>query len=154
MMSNMLLCLLKSKNHGANAGCPLLIPHRPAFSRNFASRESSKFYEDRQVDPVFDFLQIRRKTGHECAWRSAYIFHERSSGTGRRCNSSRSREVRHIRRAVIELPAKSNVLAGHVVKRTGSVPRLELIPWVFRKVWRARSGRRSIDRREQHEVAS
>ena len=55
MMCNTPLCLLKS-NHAADPGCVFLIPRRPAFSRNFAARESSKFHEDRKVDPVFDFL--------------------------------------------------------------------------------------------------
>ena len=114
---------------------------------------TSEFHEYSQVDPVFDFLQIRRKARHKGSGRTTNIFDDRSSRTGR-CNSSGSREVRHIRRAVIELRAKSNVLTGHVVKRTGSVPRLELIPWIFRKVGRTRSRCRSIDRREQHKVAS
>src|SRR5436190_4571124 len=71
MMSNMPLCLLRS-NHAANIGRVFLIPHRPAFSRNLAPREWSKCHEDREVDPVLNFLQIRRKTGHQCSWRSAY----------------------------------------------------------------------------------
>src|SRR5260221_8319800 len=150
-MSNMRLGLLKS-NHAASTGFPGLIPHL-RHAQKCCSSEASKFHEDRQVDPVLDLLQIRRKTRHKCSRRPANIFDDRSSRTGR-CNSSRSREVGRIRRAVIKLPAKSNVLAGHVVKCSGSVPCLELVPGIFRKVGRARSRRRSIDRREEHEVAT
>src|SRR5216684_913834 len=134
-MSSMLTWLLKSI-HAANTGCPWLAPTSPPFGRNLAWPETSKFHEDRQVDPVFDFLQIRRKARHKCSRRSANIFDDRSSGTGR-CNSSRSREVRHIRRAVIELPAKSNVLAGHVIEGPRRIPSFELVPRIFREVWRA-----------------
>ncbi len=74
--------------------------------------------QDGQVDPVLDFLQIGRKAGHECARRSANIFDDRGSRTGRRCNSSRSGEVRYIRSAMIKLPAKCDVLAGHVIEGT------------------------------------
>src|SRR5882762_11164004 len=102
MTSNMLLRLLKS-NH---VQIPASISYPP----------SSKLHKDREVDPVFDFLQIWRKARHKCSRRSANIFDDGSSGTGR-CNSSGSREVRNIRRAMVELPAKSNVLAGHVIER-------------------------------------
>src|SRR5947207_14964975 len=108
MMSNMPVCLLRS-NHAANIGRLFLIPHRPAFSRNRAPRESSKFHEDREVDPVLNVLQIRRKTGHPCSWRSANIFDEGSSGAGRRCNSARTRKVRNIGRGGSKFAAKSNV---------------------------------------------
>src|SRR6267142_1378885 len=102
-MSNIFLGLLKS-NHAVSIGCLFLIARWPALNRSFAS----KFYEDREIDPVLDFLQIRRKSRHECSRRSANIFDDGSSGTGR-CNSSGSREVRNIRSTMVELPTKSNV---------------------------------------------
>src|SRR5437667_12297931 len=135
MMSSMSLCLLRS-NHAVNIGRLFLIPHRPAFSRNLAPPESSKFHEDREVDPVLNFLQIRRKTVHQCSWRSANIFDDGSSGARRRSNSPSTREVRNMGRAVIKFAAKSNVLAGHVVKRAGSVPRLERVSRIFGEVRR------------------
>src|SRR5882724_4947649 len=148
-MSNIFLGLLKS-NHAVSIGCLFLTARWPALSRSFAS----KFYEDREIDPGLDILQIRRKSRHECSRRSANIFDKRSSGAGRRCDSPRSREVRHIRRTVIELPANSNVLAGHVIERPRRIPSVELVPCVFGKVRRARGRGRAIDRRQQHQIAS
>src|SRR5260370_38733737 len=87
-----------------------------------------EFDEDGQVDAALDFLQIRRKARHKCSRRPAYVFDDRSSGAGRR-NSPGSREVRNIRRAVIELPAKSNVLAWHPYKGSGGAPGVKLVPW-------------------------
>src|SRR5882724_2093059 len=139
MTSNMLLRLLNSNQ----VQIPASISYSP----------SSKFHKDREVDPVLDFLQIWRKARHKCSRRSANIFDDGSSGTGR-CNSSGSREVRHIRRAVIELPAECNVLAGHVVKRAGSVPGLERVSRIFGEVRRARGRCRAIDRGQQHQIAS
>src|SRR6267142_1165657 len=93
---------------------------------------SSKLHKDREVDPVLDFLQIWRKARHKCSRRSANIFDDGSSGTGR-CNSSGSREVRHVGRAVIELPTKSNVLAGHVIEGPRGIPSFELVSRILRE---------------------
>src|SRR6266853_5321032 len=121
--------------------------------KKFREPAPSELHEYGQVDPILNFLKVRCESRHKCSRRSANIFDDGSSGTGR-CNSSGSREVRHIGRAVIELPAECNVLAGHIVKRAGSVPGLERVSRIFGEVRRAGGRRRAIDRGQQHQIAS
>src|SRR5271170_3394419 len=81
--------------------------------------------------------------------------HERSQGSGvssRRRDTSRSGEVRNVCRAVVVLQAVGDVLARHVVCCDRSVPGLERISRVLGEVWCSRRCRRSIDRRQQHEL--
>src|SRR5580704_12039493 len=151
IMSNMFL--VSSNQPRRKYGDSVLHPTSAPHSEGISCRGSSKFHKNRQVDPIFDFLQIGRKTGHEGSRRSANILDDRSSGAGRRCNSSRSRKIWSVGSAVIELRPECNVLAGHPIKCSRSVPSFELVPWIFRKVGRARSCRCAVDRRQQHEVA-
>src|SRR5947199_4761937 len=54
---------------------------------------------------------------------------------------------------MIELPAESDVLAGHPVEGCGSVPSFEGVAGILREVRRAGSGGGSIDGREQNQIA-
>src|SRR6266853_1440113 len=121
--------------------------------KKFREPAPSELHEYGQVDPILNFLKVRCESWNEGSRRSANIFDNGRCRAGRRCNSSGSREVRHIGRAVIELPAECNVLARHVVKRAGSVPGLERVSRIFREVRRAGSRRRAIDRGQQHQIA-
>ena len=81
-----------------------------------------------------------------------------SSGiSARRRNAATAGPVRHIRVPVVIFPAERDVLLGHVVKRDGRIPRLERISRILRKVRRIRGRRNrgfSVDRRQQHQIAS
>src|SRR5215467_1920374 len=84
----------------------------------------SELHEDCKIDAIFDFLQVRSPqptvqaaiTG--CRG-SAVAAHEQrwvAIVAARRRNSARSRPIRHIRGAMIELPPERDVLARHPVK--------------------------------------
>ena len=72
----------------------------------------------------------------------------------RRRNPARAGPVRHIGVAMVELPAESDVLAGHVVVGRGNVPGFERVSRILREIGRARGSGRAIDRWQQHQIAS
>src|SRR5579863_347956 len=55
---------------------------------------------------------------------------------------------------MVELRAESNVLAGHVIKGCGCIPGLVRIAGVLGEIVIAGSNGRTIDRRQQHQIAS
>src|SRR5262249_48670137 len=55
---------------------------------------------------------------------------------------------------MVIFPAESDVLAGHVVEGGGRIPRFERVARTLSKIWRAGECRGSVDRRQQHQVAS
>src|SRR5258708_6544304 len=55
---------------------------------------------------------------------------------------------------MVILPAKSNVLAGHVIESDRTVHAIKRITWILGEVRRARDCGRSIDGRQQHEITS
>jgi len=58
----------------------------------------------------------------------------RHSSRTRRCYSAATRPIRNTRVAVVVLPAESEPLPGHVVKRQRRIPGLEWVPGIPRKV--------------------
>src|SRR5882724_6906483 len=129
-----------------------------ALARNRLAKSSesarSELDKDGQVDPIFNFLEVWCESRDEGARGSADIFDNRSCGAGRRCNASRPREVRNIRSAMVELPTKSNVLAGHVIERCRSIPGFEGVARILGGIRCARGSRRSVDWRQQHQIAA
>src|SRR5258707_11732546 len=59
----------------------------------------------------------------------------------------------HAGRAMVEFPPECDVLAGHVIKRAGSIPRFVRVPRIFGEVRRAGGSRRAIAWRQQHQIA-
>src|ERR1035437_1722862 len=56
--------------------------------------------------------------------------------------------------AIAQLRPEGDVLVGHVVPDSSGVPRSVLVARILSEVGRSASGRRSVDRRQQSEVAS
>src|SRR5689334_5380670 len=55
---------------------------------------------------------------------------------------------------MVVLPAKREVLAGHVIEGCRDVPCLVRITWIFREIGRSRSCCCTVNRRQEHEVAT
>src|ERR1700722_2162407 len=132
-----------------------------------------EFHHDRHIDKRFVFAQIRKPHAAGPATTSGLRGPQaRLAG----CTAAAAREVlgitvisagrwdspsaspiRHARMAIIVLPAKSDVLLWHIVKRHRRVPCLKRISGILRKVRRI-SGRRdgalSVDRRQQYQIPS
>src|SRR5208282_4421709 len=71
----------------------------------------------------------------------------------RRSNSTSTREIRHIRVAITELPDETNVLLGHVIEAGGIIP--GFVHWPGKPWGVGPSGDRirSIDRLQQRQIA-
>src|ERR1700719_725040 len=123
-----------------------LLPMVPISQDTFI--EASEFDEYGQIDSVLNFLEVWGESRHECSRRATNVFHDWRRWARSRGNPSRSGEIRHIRRAVYKLRSERDVLARHPVKGSGHVPRLKDVARIFGEVWRARSCRRTIDRRQ------
>src|SRR5258708_31459756 len=63
-----------------------------------------------------------------------------------------SREVGHIRRAMVVLPTERNILARHPVKCPRHIPSFVWIAGILGEIGGARSGRGSVDRREKKPI--
>src|SRR5271156_4279726 len=97
-------------------------------------------------DSVFAVAKVRTPARYNGA--------RRSGVSARRRYSSGSREVRHVRRAMVIFKPIGEVLARHIVRRERSVPRLERITGILREIRCARSRCRSIDGRKQDQVTA
>src|SRR5262249_48847132 len=84
----------------------------------------------------------------------------RNEGAGRagvtsvRRDASRAGEIGHVRSTMVIFPAEGDVLAGHVVEGRARIPCFKRISGTLCEVRCARECGGSIDRRQQHEVAS
>src|SRR6266704_3293891 len=85
-----------------------------------------ELHQYRKIHPVFVLSKIGRPTCNYGARRTLIA--------ARRCYASRTREIRHVRNTVIELPAERDVLAWHVVHRPRRIPGLVWIAGIFCKV--------------------
>src|ERR1039458_5274897 len=83
----------------------------------------------------------------------ADVIGRRSVVAARRSNSTSTREIRLIRVAITELPEESNVLSGHVIEGDGIIPGFVGQARILGEVWRSGDRIRSIDRREQRQIA-
>ena len=105
-----------------------------------------ELHQEGASHPVLAVAKIRTPARHERSWGSGV--------SSRRRDTSRPGEVRNVCRAVVVLQAIGDVLARHVVGRDRSVPRLERVSRVLGEVRCSRRRGRSIDRRQQHEIAA
>src|SRR5882762_3060510 len=110
----------------------------------FPSRSELDQY--RQVQPVLILAKIRRPPRNRGT--------EGPGVASRRCNPTAPREIRHVRRAMVVLPAESNVLAGHVIVGCGHVPGLVGVPGILSEIGRAGDSGRTIDGRQQYQVTA
>src|SRR5215469_121726 len=110
-----------------------------------------KLHQNCHVDTIFGLAQIR-KPG--CSRGQNYGGTKRSGVSARRRNSPRTGKIRHVGVAMVEFPAKGDVLAGHVVEGRRSIPRLVGVAGILREVRRSGSRGCAIDGRQEHEVAA
>src|SRR5260370_420730 len=55
---------------------------------------------------------------------------------------------------MIELPTERNVLTGHVIKGSRSIPGLKLVSGILSEIWGSRRSCGPIDRRQQNQITS
>src|SRR6516162_4124365 len=106
---------------------------------------NSELHQNGHARPVFGFPQIRLPSRNDRS-RIPVV-----SSWG--CHAAGAAPVRHVRVAMIELPTKGDVLAGHVVVSARNVPSLKGIARIFRKVRSPGGGGGSVDGRQQDQVA-
>src|SRR5229473_2572886 len=113
---------------------------------------SSEFNKDRNVQPVLGLPQIRGEPWHQGAGRTANIIAENRGRAGGWRDTTWPREIRHVRGPMVVLPTERNILAGHPVKSPRYIPSLVRIARVLGEIGRARSRRRTVDRRQQNQI--
>src|SRR5216684_4588273 len=99
-----------------------------------------------QVQPVLILAKIRRPPRNRRT--------KGSSIASRRSNPTAPCEIGNVRRAMVVLPAESNVLAGHVIVSCGHVPGLVGVAGIFGEIGRTGDSGRTIDGRQQYQVTA
>ncbi len=79
-----------------------------------------ELHKESASDTVFAVAKIRTPARHKRSWRSGV--------SSRRRYTSGAAEVRYVGRAVVVFQPIGEVLARHVVRRDGDVPRLDMDP--------------------------
>src|SRR5262252_3973023 len=126
------------------------------------SAARSELHENREVQAVLDLFEVwRPQTDRPAAAQgsqAAIQAHQRARRADgiakRRRDPSLPRPVRHIRRAMRELPPERNVLAWHVIERGRSIPGFERIARVLSEIRRAGGSCRTVDWGKQNEIAA